>query len=65
MSSDAKEFVIRASGADKAAMRHLVARFPLAFRGDGGAQAPDLKQPGDSWVMGQMEEAEAQPGTRG
>ena len=65
----AQEFTIRAAGADKAALRHLVARFPLAFRPAPGsevvAQAPDLKRPRESWAMGQMEEAEARPGTRG
>ena len=64
----AQEFVIRASGADKAAVKHLVARFPLAFKqapsSEATANAPDLKDTGD-WVMGQMEEAEAKPGTRG
>lgn len=62
------EFVIRAAGADKAALRHLVARFPLAFRPDPGsqatAQAPDLRQDHQGWVMGQMEEEDAKPGTR-
>lgn len=65
----AQEFVIRASGVDKAAFKHLVARFPLDFRPDPRseetANAPDLKRPGESWVMGQMEEVEAKPGTRG
>jgi hypothetical protein len=63
------EFTIRASGADKAALRHLVARFPLTFRPDPSreetANAPDLKQEGDSWLMGQMEAEEAKPGARG
>lgn len=63
------EFTIRACGADKAALKHLVCRFPLAFRPDPAseatANAPDLKRPGESWAMGQMEEAEARPGTRG
>jgi hypothetical protein len=63
-----QEFVIRASGADKAATKHLVARFPLAFRpdprSDETANAPELKGTGE-WVMGQMEQAEAKPGTRG
>jgi hypothetical protein len=65
----AQEFTIRAAGADKAALRHLVCRFPLAFRPDAAseatAQAPDLKRAGESWAMGQMEDAEARPGTRG
>ncbi|KAI7843503.1 hypothetical protein COHA_002746 [Chlorella ohadii] len=63
-----QEFVIRASGADKAATKHLVARFPLAFRpdprSDETANAPELKGTGD-WTMGQMEQGEARPGTRG
>ena len=63
-----QEFVIRASGADKAATKHLVARFPLAFRpdprSDETANAPELKGTGE-WAMGQMEQAEARPGTRG
>lgn len=63
-----QEFVIRASGADKAATKHLVARFPLAYRpdprSDETANAPELKGSGE-WVMGQMEQAEARPGTRG
>ena len=62
------EFVIRACGADRATLRHLVARFPLAFRPDPGsegtAQAPDLKQEHQAWAMGQMEEAEPLPGAR-
>ena len=65
----ASEFVIRASGADKAAMKHMVCRFPQAFKPDPAsgvaANAPDLKRPGEAWVMGQMEDAEARPGTRG
>lgn len=63
------EFTIRACGADKAAVKHLVCRFPLAFRPDAAsettANAPDLKRPGETWAMGQMDEAEARPGTRG
>ena len=65
----ATEFVIRASGADKAAMKHMVCRFPQSFKPDPAsgelANAPDLKHPGEAWVMGQMEDAEARPGTRG
>ncbi|KAL4438167.1 hypothetical protein ABPG77_010528 [Micractinium sp. CCAP 211/92] len=63
------EFTIRAAGADRVSMKHLVCRFPLAFRPDPAsestANAPDLKRPGESWAMGQMEEVEARPGTRG
>lgn len=63
------EFTIRASGADKASLRHLVARFPLAFRPnpsrDEVANAPELKQEGDSWLMGQMEAEETKSGARG
>ena len=66
--SQNQEFVIRAAGADKAALRHLVARFPLAFRPDphsqATAQAPDLRQEHQTWLMGQMEAEEAKPGTR-
>ena len=64
----AQEFVIRAAGADRGGVKHLVARFPLAFRpdpaSDATANAPDLKDTGE-WAMGQMEEAEAKHGARG
>ncbi|KAI3426211.1 hypothetical protein D9Q98_008587 [Chlorella vulgaris] len=63
------EFTIRAGGVDRAALKHLVARFPATFKpdpkSDETANAPDLKRPGDSWLMGQMEAEEAKPGTRG
>jgi hypothetical protein len=68
MASDS-EYTIRAAGADRAQFKHLMARFPLSFRQDARSQeaanAPDLKRPGESWVMGQMEEVEAKPDTRG
>ncbi len=63
------EFTIRAGGVDRASLKHLVARFPATFKpdpkSDETANAPDLKRPGDSWLMGQMEAEEAKPGTRG
>lgn len=66
--SQPSEFVIRASGVDKAALRHLVCRFPLEFRPDAlseAAQAPDLRQEHQGWRMGQLEEAEGKPSARG